>query len=64
MWRLDAVKRVGEEVEDQQEEEDEAIEDEWKPVRKAKKKAKNYVQVGFMNGDISGEFWNLRLSRL
>ena len=43
MWRQDAVKGVGEKVEDQQEEEDEAIEDEWKPVKKAKKKAKNYV---------------------
>ena len=43
MWRLDAVKRVGEEVEDQQGEEDEAIEDECKTVRKAKKKNKKYV---------------------
>eukprot|EP00092_Neocalanus_flemingeri_P020777 GFUD01022513.1.p1 GENE.GFUD01022513.1~~GFUD01022513.1.p1 ORF type:complete len:752 (+),score=238.67 GFUD01022513.1:33-2288(+) len=43
MWRQDAVKSVSEEKE--------VVGEEWRPVRKAKKKARKNVEIGFMFGE-------------
>jgi len=45
MWRQDAVKIVSEE------EEEDVVEEEWRPVRKAKKRARKNVEHGFMLGE-------------